>query len=365
MKRINPFKFGTVVDGLYFTNREKESARIKDIIDSPNHLILISPRRFGKTSLVKKVINSEKRKNIFIDLQLTNSAEDFAAIFLKEIYSIFPFEKIRDLIRNFKVIPSISLNPINNSVEVSFQADTEAKPILKDVFNLAEQLSNPSQRLIVVLDEFQDMHRIGKGLDRILRAIIQNHKNINYIFMGSQESMMKEIFERKESAFYHFGHLMYLDKIEQKHFCSFIAERLRDTCIDPETIATEIVGFTQGHPYYSQQLAYLTWNLAIQGVDEKCVVSQAITEMVQLHDLDYERLWLTLNKTDKKILVGISIKEIQPLSIKGAADLKISSASTIFSALKRLMKIGYIYKSKNIYEIDDPFFKQWIISRRQ
>jgi len=91
----NPFKFGSVVDDPYFTNRTDELAKIQDIIGSNNHLIMISPRRFGKTSLIRKAVKNNKQHLLFLDLQLINSIEDFAAQYLRRIYRIFPSERIK------------------------------------------------------------------------------------------------------------------------------------------------------------------------------------------------------------------------------------------------------------------------------
>lgn len=365
MSKSNPFKFGTVVDEPYFINRKSELARVREILNSANHLILISPRRFGKTSLIKKALNNDERKNIFLDIQLTNSIEDFAAQYLRRIYSLFPIERIRKFILNFRVVPNIALNPVNNDIEISFQTGNENQPILEDVLNLLEKLSSPKQKTIVVLDEFQDIDRIQKGLDRTLRSIMQNHQNINYIFLGSQESMMREIFEKKKSPFYHFGQLMYLNKIEPKHFLLFIQKELGQICDDPMEIANEIMSFTNGHPFYTQQLAYLTWNLISQGQNKNEVVEKAISETIQIHDLDFERLWLTFNTTDKKVLTNLCAAGHSPLSASGAQSIRIKASSTIFSSLKRLMENGYIIKTKGNYEIDDPFFREWIIKRRK
>ncbi|MCD6355467.1 MAG: ATP-binding protein [Prolixibacteraceae bacterium] len=365
MKAVNPFKFGTIVDGAFFTDREKELTIIKESINSENHLILISPRRFGKTSLVKKAIKSEKRKSVFLDIQLTNSIEDFAAQYLRHIYAIYPTERIRHFVKNFRIIPGISLNPATNDIEISFQPNAEEHPLLEDVFNLLEKLSSPRQKAIVVLDEFQDISRIGKGIDRVLRSIIQNHKNINYIFLGSQESMMQEIFEKKKSPFYHFGQLLYLSKIEQNHFKDFITRRFKNVCAKPENIAGEILEFTKGHPYYTQQLAYNVWNLLFREHDLITVVKEAIDETILIHDFDYERLWLTFNSTDKKTLIGLISKKSLLLSAESATMMNIRASSTIFSSLKRLMRNGYIMKIDNKYEIDDPFFREWIINRRR
>ena len=100
----NPFKFGTIVDGVHFTDREDELEFISSHLKSENHLIIISPRRFGKTSLIKKILNESDRKYIYLDLQVVLSEEDFAAQLLKRIYRIFPFKKIGAFIKSFRLI---------------------------------------------------------------------------------------------------------------------------------------------------------------------------------------------------------------------------------------------------------------------
>jgi AAA+ ATPase superfamily predicted ATPase len=97
----NPFKFGSVVEDPFFTNRKKEVEFVSKTLDSNNHLIIISPRRFGKTSLIRKVIAETDRKVIYLDVQLNNSVNDFAAQLLKRIYRVWPGEKLRQLVRHF------------------------------------------------------------------------------------------------------------------------------------------------------------------------------------------------------------------------------------------------------------------------
>ena len=94
----NPFKFGSVVADSFFTNRKKELDFVAKTINSYNHLIIISPRRFGKTSLIKKAISESDRKVVYLDVQLTNSVQDFAGQLLKRIYRRWPGEKLRQLI---------------------------------------------------------------------------------------------------------------------------------------------------------------------------------------------------------------------------------------------------------------------------
>lgn len=361
----NPFKFGTIVDAPYFTNRKEEIDKVKAVLKSDNHLIIISPRRFGKTSLIMKVLKEGKRRFIFLDLQLTTNAEDMAAQILKRAYRVYHFERIKQLIKNFRIIPNVTLNPANNEVEISFRTETEGKLPVEDVFNLLEKLSDKKEKLIVVLDEFQEIKSIGKELDSQLRSIIQHHKNINYVFLGSQESLMKDIFEKKKSPFYHFGYMLKLDKIPEREFVEYISRGLKKRGVDPEETAKEIVEITKLHPYYTQQLAFNVWEL-LNGEDKvKYPVKEAMNEIIHHHDMDYERLWNKINRTDKKILIGMSLSDSAPLSAEFSRKNFSSATSTVFSGLKRLTGEGLIIKTERGYEIDDPFFKKWIEKRRE
>lgn len=359
----NPFKFGSIVDSPFFINRIEELRQINTILSGNNHIIIISPRRFGKTSLIRKVVGGLDRKILSLDLQLLNSVEDFAAQYLRRIYRIYPAEKIKQFIVNFRIIPTINLNPVNGEMEFSFSGKTADTPILEDVLNLLEHLSSPKNRPVVILDEFQDILRLGTGLDRQLRSIIQLHQNINYVFLGSQESMMRDIFEKKKSPFFHFGLLLSIQKINHEEFREFLVNGFKNVLKDQNKIADEILDLTDGHPYYTQQLAFHVWNSANYESDSENIVANAINEIIQSHDLNFERIWNTFNNTDKLTLINLVKSDIYattPLSKSNTT----SPTSTLFSSLKRLQKSGVVIKSKKKYEIDDPFFMKWIILRR-
>ncbi len=358
----NPFKFGTVVEKPFFTNRSKEIEQVKGVLESSNHLILISPRRYGKTSLIFNAVQNIERPVIFLDLQLISNTQDFAAELLKRIYNEFKTAKIKELIKHFRIIPTLSLNPITNSVDVTFQPSVKEITLLEDVLNLLEKLSE-KKRTILVLDEFQEIKRISPTLDRTLRSIMQFHKNINYILLGSLEAMMKEIFEKKKSPFYHFGFVLYLSKIAFDDFRKFLVDSLKKIECNSEDLANQILNFTNCHPYYTQQLAFSVWELLKQNNKEEKPVDKAITDLVYMHDLDYERLWHTLNQTDKLVLINLALSNLSPLSKEFLLKNSIAS-STVFSGLKRLVQQGFLIKSNLNYEIDDPFFKKWIVKRR-
>ena len=352
---MNPFKFGTIVDGNYFTDRHKDLKEISQLLASDNHLILISPRRFGKSSLVLKAVKESSLPYLWLNLQNVVSVEDLASKLLRELFRLYPIERIKHLMTHFRVTPTLSVHPLNNSLDVTFQATSNSEVMTEDAFALIEKVSSEDKRLVVIFDEFQEILSIRKGLDKQLRSIMQEQHNINYIMMGSQETMMTEIFERKKSPFYHFGKLMHLDKIPYPDFKEYILNRLPNVSMAAkEQITADILDFTNLHPYYTQQLSSEVWDMMTYGgiTDEKAV-TLAVEKIVQSHDLDFERLWQTLNRTDRYVMQSVS-KGIKPMQTRQMPT------STLFSAIKRLMKSGYILRSKD-YEIEDPFFKEWIL----
>lgn len=352
---MNPFKFGTVVKNEFFTDRIQELEIVKQMMDSENHLVLISPRRFGKSSLVEKALDEIGRPSITIDLMKVTSTGDFAAQILKGVFRLYKMEKVKHFMTHFRIAPSISYNPLTEGWDVSFLPTMDkSTAALEDALALLEKVSTPEARLIVVLDEFQEVLEIDKNLLKTLRAVMQRQEGLNYIIMGSQESMMEEIFEKKKSPFYHFGQRMNLKKIPYDDFFAYIMERLPD--IEDESkrsICSEILQFTSVHPYYSQQLAASVYNILVHEPGTENPVRAAIRQQVEEHDLDYERLWMTFKRTDRLVL-SILASNGNPLTERSVPS------STAFSSLKRLLKQGFVVRSSS-YELEDPFFGEWIL----
>lgn len=349
----NPFKFGTLVDGEFFTDRVTELESIQRMLDSENHLVLISPRRFGKSSLVAKAVKASGRPSISLNMQNMLSIEDFASKILRELFRLYPLERIRHLMTHFRIAPMVSTNPITNGIDVSFQPVINGIVLLEDAMALLEKVSTENKKLIVVFDEFQEIMNIRKGLDKQLRSIMQEQQHLNYILLGSQESMMTEIFERKKSPFYHFGKLMHLSKIPYEDFRTYVAERLPLKEASQNSVVDDILSFTGLHPYYTQQLSAQVWEMMTYDRLFDNVVSEAVNAIIQAHDLDFERLWLSFNRTDRFIMQSLS-------SNKNPMQNRQMATSTTFSAIKRLMKAGYVIRTED-YEVEDPFFKTWIL----
>ena len=350
----NPFRFGTIVDGEYFTDRVREVAYIKEFVNSANHLVLISPRRFGKSSVVAKAVRQSGRKHITVNLQQTTSVSDLSAKLLREFFKVHPLERIRHLITHFRVIPTVSTNPLTGSMDVSFQPDADGTVLIEDVLTLIERAHSEKDRMIVVLDEFQEVCDLAPKFDKQLRSLMQQHKHINYILLGSQESMMIDIFENKKSPFYHFGELMRLGKLPREDFHKYLSDRLYGIFHESsDDLADKILDYTCCHPYYSQQLAANVWQVGVLQPDNGDPFNAAIEQIVNTHGLDYERLWMNLNRTNRWIMRRLSTG--RPLQ---SGEYR---TSTIYSALKRLQRDGYVIYSDR-YEPEDPFFREWIMA---
>jgi len=352
----NPFKFGSIVENEFFTDRVQETEYICHYLKSRNHLVLISPRRFGKSSVVLKAVKQSQRLFVQLNLQKVTSIADFAAKLLKEVYRTHPWEKIKDRIMRFRVIPTITSNQVSGAIEVSFQPTMDQRVLLEDVFALMEDAHTETDRLVVILDEFQEIRAISPVLEKTLRAIMQEQKHINYVLLGSQESMMTDIFENVHSPFYHFGSLMRLQKLPRDEFQVYLMARLEPIFQDQTAeLANQILDYTQCHPYYTQQLASYIWQVGMWEQKKTDVMASAIREITDAYDLSYERIWMNFNRTDMWIL--------QRLAAHGELQTGEYRTSTIYSALKRLQHAGHVIYT-NRYEIEDPFFGEWIMSKR-
>ena len=194
-------------------------------------------------------------------------------------------------------------------VDIAIQPSSADFPMLEDVLNLIDKLSSEKKRVIVVMDEFQEISRLDLNLTRQLRSVMQHHQHVNYVFLGSQESMIREIFDKKKSPFYHFGFLLSLSKINRSDFRNYLESGFRVQRKNSGPLVDEILDFTKCHPYYTQRLSFVAWEILSSnpGSDNSAIL--AIDEIIKIHDMDYERLWGTFNNTDKKLLIGMSESE--------------------------------------------------------
>ena len=364
---MNPFKFGSIVEGEYFTNREKEIKELISDIKSGQNVVLISQRRYGKSSMVNKAINELHIKSIRVDLELISDEIGFANTYVRKALALNPFEKLKSYLKALKIQPSIQYKPNTGDISVSFSADMNDKTtIVTESLELPEIIAKKQKKhIVVVFDEFQEIRRISNHLEKKMRGIFQTHQNVSYIFIGSQESMIRDIFQEKKNPFYKFGRQKVLNRIPENELEIFIMKRFHSVGIDVSKIVKELLLFTDYHPYYTQQICHELYIIQDKGVLKKGLIKKAIDNIVAEHNADYKRWWNELDNTERKIVIGVTEGSDNITSKDFIQKYGIKTASTAGSAVGRLIDKGIIVRRyKENTAIEDPFWKEWILLNR-
>ena len=365
---MNPFRFGNVVTGEYFTNRKNEIKEILSEIKAGQHIVLMSPRRYGKSSLVNEAMKASGMKWFRINMELIAGEVDLANYYVRNALSLSKFEKIKHYLKNLKIQPYIQIQPTTNEILVSFSAETRnVSTLLLDSLQLPETIARSmKKKVVIVFDEFQEIRRISPGLERKMRGIFQYHQNITYIFIGSQESMIQEIFQNKKNPFYKFGRHISLHKIPEPEFSDFVMKRFSSQKIDAREIVKDILKFTDCHPYYTQQLCHEIYILSEKRTLTKGIINKAVEQITTEHHADYSRWWSRLTNTERKVIIGIASGDHNPTAQEFIRKYGIKSASTSGSVVSKLIALGTLVKKNGEkIKIEDPFWKEWILKNRR
>ena len=268
----SPFVYGMAVFGKWFTDREEDAKRLSANFTHGINTILISPRRWGKTSLVLKVAKQVSNKNLKIvnlDIFSCRSREDFYRIFAKEIIlqTSNKWEEWSENARHFlsALTPTISLgnDPVND-FNVSFSVSN--KILLNDeVLNLPVKIANKKGiRIVVCIDEFQQIMEFQdpKNFQKQLRSVWQLQTQcVSYCLYGSKKHLMHALFSKQSMPFYKFGDVFFLQKISLDYWITFIQQRFEETGkFISADLATQICERVENHSSYVQQLSWLVWS---------------------------------------------------------------------------------------------------------
>jgi len=364
-----PFVYGKTVSLFGFTNREKEVEKVTNNLLNNINTMIISPRRWGKSSLVEKVINgidTEKTKTILIDLFSISNEEEFLEKFAKEVIKKSS-PKWEDWINTAKqyfkqLIPKISvgIDPTSD-FSISFDWD-ELRKNSTEILDLPEIIGQKKGiKFIICIDEFQNLATFNEfeQLEKKMRSVWQRQKNVTYCLYGSNRHMMNQLFNNSSKPFYRFGDLLFLPKIREEKWIEFIVDSFSVTgkFIEKEQ-AKWIAKTMKNHSWYVQQLSHYVWVRTTEKVTEENL-SNALEEIFRSNSPYYLNVMENLSATQINFLKAISLNETMLTSTKIMQKYDLGTSNNVLKNREVLIKKDIIEYSESKYEWMDPVFESW------
>lgn len=374
IEQDNPFSATNYIGPDYFCDRKEETRNITQYLRNGNSVTLIAIRRIGKTGLIHHVLNKLPRsiKAVYVDILDTENINQFLNRLSTSIISQFPErtgygKKIWTFVKSLR--PVINYDPLTGTPQASFTVGKKETEI--NINALFQFLEQQESKVIIAIDEFQQILQYPeKNTDAWLRTRIQSLKNINFIFSGSQQHLMNELFTHPQKPFYRSTQLLKLGKIKQSEYRSFIIKMFDryDKKID-KSVANNILLWTDSHTFFTQQLC----NRVFTNSDN--VITDSIWKE-QAHNLlkEQETMFFSfrniLSKQQWKLLKAIAKegKVFKPTSQAFIQSNSLSTSATIIKSLKMLLNTELIFKDFDkdgnmYYSVYDVFFRRWCESR--
>jgi AAA+ ATPase superfamily predicted ATPase len=373
-KEINPFIVTGKIEPQYFCDRVQESARLVKSITNGNNMVIISPRRMGKTGLIQYCYEKLEIKNnyytFFIDILHTSSLREFTYILGKEIFeTLTPRSKkmARLFVQTLKSISGrFGFDPLTNLPTFNVELGDIDRPeyTLEEVF---KYLASADKPCIVAIDEFQQISKYPeKNIEAFLRTHIQKITNSNFIFAGSERSMMQAMFLSSARPFYHSADILELNAIAPEIYVPFIVDHFqtRGRKIETETVE-RVYNLFKGHTYYIQK----TFNEAFADTPQgdECTLEDiriTIDNMIAGSATIFREILSNIPEKQKELFYAIA-KEGEAERITSGAFIKrhnLASSSSVQSAAKKLLEKDLITEINKTFSVTDKLFAMWINS---
>jgi len=367
-----PFVFGRIASDKNFTDRKNETDRLVSNFQSSVNTILISPRRWGKSSLVAKAaeISGKTNKTIrfcFIDLNNVRTEEHFYQQLATKVLNASA-TKTGILLANArkflgKFIPNITFSP-DPGTELKLALNwKEVKKEPDDILNLAEKISiENNMKFVICIDEFQNISEFESPLDiqKKLRSHWQKHKNVSYCLYGSKRHMLMDVFTSPSMPFYKFGDIIFLNKILLEDWIPFLQKRFAESGkkigISEASLIAEM---TECHPYYVQQLAQQAW-LRTKNICTSTIIEEAFHDLVLQLSMLFQNLTDGLNKTQLGFLRALTDNIDQLSSQKTILDYHLGTSANVVKIKKTLIKKEIIDLQGSDTSFLDPLYKIWL-----
>ena len=371
-KIVNPFIVTGKIDPAYFCDREEESVRLIRSLDNGNNLVIISPRRMGKTGLIQFCYEKPEWKKTYytflIDILHTSSLREFTYTLGKEIYETLLPRSKRMTQLFMQTLKSISgkfgFDPLSNTPTFSLELGDIDRPeyTLDEIFVYLAKADKPC---IIAIDEFQQIAKYPeKNIEALLRTHIQKINNCHFIFAGSERHMMQNMFVSASRPFYHSADMLELSAIPDEKYIPFIVGNFNKfgKSISEDT-AKRVYALFQGHTYYIQK----TFNEGFADTEnnKECTISilqQSIDRLLSDNDTIFREILSNIPERQKEVLYAIA-KDGEARQVTSSAFIKrhrLASASAVQSAIKKLLDKDFITEINKTYSLTDRLFALWI-----
>lgn len=367
-----PFVFGKIADGEDFTDRVVDTEKLKNNFRGLVNTIIISPRRWGKTSLVNHALEQmgDDKEYLVCKVDIFNCRTEaqFYQTYVNAILkaSCSKMEEFIEVAKKYvgSFGPKLTLSDSSMQYELALGVDFKDKQYSYDeILDLPQKIAlEKGKKFIVCIDEFQNVSSYDDslGFQRKLRSHWQTHNRVGYCMFGSKRHMLLDIFSNYEMPFYKFGDIMFLDKIGEEDWVKFIVSRFADTGKKiSETVARLITQKVDCHPYYVQQLSQLAW-LRTQKSCKESIVDEAFESLVGQLSLLFSNLVDSLTAKQISFLQAVAYGEKNFSSREVLTKYQLGTSANIKNLKKAMQDKDLIDVMPDVITLQDPVFAYWL-----
>ena len=374
----NPFVYGEVVPAASFVNREVELDRLTRDLMAGQKVFLISPRRYGKSSLVSQALRAAARQGALVVDVTVSSYSSYVAFLEGYARALLAVETRGDRLRGWLrdmlggVRPEVRLEPDaagRTQLALSFptaRTEKDVSRLAQEVFALPGRIAEARKRkLAVALDEFQAIGSFNGGsVEHALRAAVQHQRQVGYVFSGSEPALMERMLG-KSRPFYKAGPVMRLQKIAADRFADFLDARFRSTGVKPVAgLGAAIVELGGNLPYDVQRLAHELWDDVKADGRKTADLDDLHTTLRRLlgeHETLFESLWQRLTLAQRAALRAAVLEDGRELlSADSRARHRLAGASTVQASLAALVREDILTRDGTRYVVVDSLMREWI-----
>jgi uncharacterized protein len=375
-REVNPFRFGPLALDESFTDRQAEIDSLVADARNGQDVVVFAPRRYGKSSLVWRVAQELVKDDVLVaqvDLMRTPTKDQLAAKLAKTIHDELATRlwNARERLRVFaglRVNPTITVNPSDGTVSFSFDARAAREDIdatLEELFTMLGRIAaERRRRVVLVLDEFQEVVEIDPALIKLMRSVFQEQPEVAHIYLGSKRHMMRQIFNDENEPFWRSAKQTELDVIPPDLFSPYALARFEKTGkkLRPDACARALQ-LTGGHPYATQELLYFLWEHTPPGGEANISsIDGALDATLRSEHSHFSLIWDGVSGAQKRVLQALAQEQPgRPLGSDYQRRHSLPATPTVQAALKALERAELVSRlRRGEYQIAEPFLTEWI-----